>query len=132
MELIKKYTIDYQTIEDWVVSAVGGSAYYWALFWDMSELGGFREGHSLSVRIADACWNHGVEIPIHDVKDIDEDTNQLSDDATPLGFINRENLERGCRLYTENGGDMSEHAYYDANDADTWFQYVVLGEIVYS
>lgn len=131
MELTKKYTIDYSDIENWMVTAIEGGADYWALIWDRSAIKDFRRGEPLSIRIADACWNHDVSFPIYDVEDLDQDTGELSDDAEPIGQVNRDNLERGCRLYVENGGDMSEDADFDANDADVWFQYVVMGEIVY-
>lgn len=114
--------MNYQTIEDWLVTALEGGSNYWYYLPDLSMLAPETKGEPLAVRIAESCWDTDVRIPVFDIEGDSGDE--------PLGFISRENFERGCTLYAEDDRpDMSED--FDADDADVWFQYVVMGEVVY-
>lgn len=114
--------VQYQVIEDWLATALEGGSNYWYYLKDLHMLEGNRRTTPVAELIARQCWEGDVTIPVWDIEG----------DATdePLGFISRDTLERGCKLYTEQyEGDMSDDACGDADDADTWFQLVVLGEI---
>lgn len=62
----------------------------------------------------------GVQIPVHDI----ENPKDL------LGYISKENIERGVKMYCEEHGSLIAEEM-DADDSDILLQYIVLGEIVY-
>jgi len=123
MRIQTTINIDDQDIVDVIVTALEGGSNYWyflpdfnginnPLLYDDSKL-------ALSEKIGVAVLRHGLSIKINDIENPEEF----------LGFINKANIERGLKLYMESQGPFD--AAMDADEADLFLQYVVLGEIVY-
>lgn len=88
---------------------------------DMAVISGIHE--CLVSRIWEAVAE-GKSIPVFDIEDEEE----------KLGEINLENLERGCRIMEEKQPEHFKDAISendDAGTADVFFQFVVMGELVF-
>lgn len=121
--------VQYQVIEDWLVTALEGGSNYWYYLPFVSVLPMDNAGEPLAIQIAKACWYGDTAIDVYDIDDVQPNGKPLVG-AAPIGHISRANLERGCKLYlTDDRGGMGDD--FDADDADVWFQFVVMGEIVY-
>ena len=108
--------IEESDIVDSIVTALeGGSNYWYELHVDTKELGNLDKAPS--ERIALAALS-GYNIQVFDVEEGDY-----------LGDLNKETIERGIKLYSENRGEFDPAM--DADEADCLFQYIVMGEIVY-
>lgn len=121
--------VQYQVIEDWLVTALEGGSNYWYYLPFLSVLPMDNAGEPLAIQIAKACWYGGTEVDVYDAEEV-QANGKPEPGAEPIGKISRANLERGCRMYLEDDrGAMDDDC--DADDADVWFQFVVMGEIVY-
>ena len=115
-----------KTLEDlWVTAYEGGSS-YWAMtnikFGDMAKRR-IDDLGSTSEYLFKRMWYDGASYKIFDVESMDM-----------LGDISKEAMLRGCEvLMSENPDEFKliEDEAWDANTADIWFQYSVLGELVY-
>jgi hypothetical protein len=129
VESVGGYYLPYQTTEDLIVTALEGGSNYWYFLPDLSMVpkttGSFgkNEIDPMSIRIAKAI-EAGVKVPVQDIED-----SQL------LGYITKEGVRNALgKMAASNykavaGRIISED--YDAGDADAWFQYAVMGEVVY-
>lgn len=122
METIKIQTSFYITeeqVKDVLCTALeGGSNYWYDLDIDVPLNMTYDE------HIVEQVMK-GESIPVYDIED-DED-----EEREPLGYISLANIKRGFKLYAEHNDIEALLDGGDANDADTWFQLAVLGEIVY-
>lgn len=118
--------IDNQTIEDLLITALEGGSNYWYYLPDLSMTKKYKEegqAQALSERIFKAVMK-GEVVPVHDAEDEEE----------LLGYISKKNIKRAEKLMKENSPDHYKNALsedWDAETADVWFQYVVLGEITF-
>ena len=116
---MKRNEITENDIIDVLVTALEGGSNYWYFLPDLSmvkEIG--TNGKAISENVAISALN-GATIPVHDTEN----------EECFLGSINKENIERGITLFIQN--DYEFEPDMDASDADTLFQYIVLGEIVF-
>ena len=60
-----------------------------------------------------------VKVPVYD----------LEDDEEILGYLSRENIQKGLDLYVSNRGEFTDDL--DGEESDVFFQYVVTGEITF-
>jgi hypothetical protein len=113
-----------QIEEDLLITALEGGSNYWYYLPDLSMTKKYREeGQATSERIFKAAMS-GEIIPVHDAENEEEF----------LGNISKENFIKAETLMKENSPQhyanaISENS--DAETADVWFQYVVLGEITF-
>jgi hypothetical protein len=111
--------VNIDAVKDMLITALEGGSNYWYYFPDIEMVRkiGF-EGLSLSEKIVRAVIEYGEEVPVYDIED----------ETNILGVISRENIERGLKLYlTDNMLDGGS----DATEADSLFQLIVMGEVIY-
>jgi len=126
--------ISKQGREDLLVTALEGGSNYWYFLNDLkkvndvtlSEDGVKRE--CLSIRISNAVQEHNVEVEVHDNEN----------NADLLGIISVAAMDKAEQLMYDAGGHVrelvlslctDEEFIADAEDADIWLQYVVMGEL---
>jgi len=109
-----------QILEDLFITAFEGGSCYWAEVTDRTPN---APGQSPSER----WFNHimeGGEMRVYDVE---------SNDV--LGYVTKERIDNAFKLMKQAGyGEIVKAAKnedYDAADADMWFQYVVLEDIIF-
>jgi len=122
MEKIKVLTtveFEPQDIIDVLITALEGGSNYWYQFGDSNEGISKFTDKSLSECVGLSVLEKGAIVPIYDY----EDENEL------LGTISKENIERGLKLFIEDGRCFEPEM--DAEDADIFFQFVVMGKIVF-
>tara|TARA_R110000796_G_scaffold215252_1_gene331235 strand:+ start:104 stop:511 length:408 start_codon:yes stop_codon:yes gene_type:complete len=115
--------LEYEMFENIIVTALEGGSNYWYVLGDIK--GCKKMPHKAeSERIAYGLWhNKESKVCIHDVED-GELLGTLTQDRV------REGLALGCGEHMEEIGMMMD-GKYDAWTADTLFQILVMGEIVY-
>lgn len=114
-----------QLYEDLLITALEQGSSYWCSLPDLTMVP--RGPDALSIRIYQAVMN-GVNIPIAD-----------TEDHEPLGVLTKTGIERAITLMSSVSKiSLIPEAYHriksgdwDAADADAWFQFVVMGKIVY-
>jgi len=119
--------ISHQLVQDVLITALEGGSNYWTWFPDSStEIA--RKHHlklkdaptaSLAEKIFTAVIEHDEVIPVHDQEDRED----------CLGDISKESFERGLKLYAMHRGILRDDC--DAEEADCFLQYAVMGEIVF-
>ena len=114
---IKAIEISNEDIVNVIVTALEGGSNYWYNLPDLSMVDRVK-GKSQSENIALSALN-GKAIPVNDLEDEDEH----------LGDLSAENIERGIKLFIEDGREFD--AGIDADEADVLFQFMVMGEIVF-
>lgn len=115
---IKSIKIENNDIIDVIVTALEGGSNYWYNLPDLSMVEKVK-GRAQSENIAIAALS-GISIPVYD----------LGDEEECLGQLSKENIERGIRLYIEDGRGFD--AGMDADEADVLFQFMVMGEITFA
>lgn len=139
-----RQVISNQMIEDLLVTALEGGSNYWFYLPDTRMCEGYESKNPiynkptpLSLQIHEAVLD-GKEVPIMDAETVelyDKKGKELKEPkGDHLGFISKVNYERAEELLLDKhphvlGNILGEN--YDANDADVWFQLVVMGELVY-
>lgn len=116
-----------QDIIDVMVTALEGGSNYWYYLPDLSMVREhFPKGEkpsinqlAMSEKITKAVLEHGAVVPVYDVED----------DDNHLGDISQENIKRGLQLFMDD--KRAWDPGMDAGEADVFFQYVVMSEIVY-
>lgn len=98
----------------------GGSNYWYYLPYVDEVRALYPEKEPLVDKIGKAVMRHNLTVLVSDI----ENQNEI------LGSISRDSLTKGSRLYIESGRDLNPEIM-DACDADVWFQYVVMGQIVF-
>lgn len=127
MEIKITKTIPYDVLESVIVTAMEGGSNYWYWLSDLSMLKGRYPGEPLSIRIAKAVFLDGIDIPVHDCEDPQSELGTLKGDAIQ---------ERLQALADDQG--LSDHldaelrGEGDATSSDVVFQFMVMGELVYS
>lgn len=115
-----------QVIIDSISTALEGGSNYWYNLPDLSMVEKI-EGKYLAERLFISEMN-GAQIPVEDIDEFDED----SDDFEAIGYISKENIERGIQLYIDNGNRLpTDDDPLDGEEADILFQYIVLGDVIY-
>lgn len=110
-----------EDIVDALVGALEGGSNYWYYLPD-TDMVAKIEDKSFTEAIIIAALN-GAVIPVNDLE-------MQEDEPEFLGNISKENIERGLKLYIEDGREF-DPGEMDADDSDVLFQFVVMGEIVY-
>jgi hypothetical protein len=107
---------------DMLVGALEGGSNYWYLLGDLSELP--EIDRSTSERIFDYVQDGG-EIKVFDIED----------ETDVLGVISKATMSGATKKMLGNGAEWAVGEILkendDANTADVWFQFVIMGEIVF-
>jgi len=109
--------------EDLLVGALEGGSNYWYYLPDLSAIKGIKKGEPTAIRIFESV-KKGAIIPVHDCENEDE----------KLGELSMESIKKGEALMKEKSPEHWKNAISDNSDAETadvWFQYVVLGELTF-
>ena len=125
-------TIPMEVLENVIVTALEGGSNYWYYLTDdavrlIRKAVPKNEEAYLSVAILKAVLYHNVEVPIHDAENEDD----------VLGYLSGKTLPQ--RLQELSGDDSYNWALEseiagngDADSSDVVFQYIVLGEVIFS
>lgn len=122
---MEKYfgTVEEQDIVDVIVTALEGGSNYWYYISDTAGIYKYKDlkGLAKAEQIAIAALRYDEPFEVWDIEDPEN----------VLGYINRENILNALKRYMleYDGFDPME---MDAFDADTFLQYVVMDELVYS
>lgn len=118
--------LTYERRSDMLCGALEGGLNYWYYLSNLREVNQFSEmlTQPLVDRIIYAVINKHISVPINDIED----------SSTELGIFNLINIRKGEELMKQyaksHWSDIIKHND-DATTADIWFQYCVLGDIVY-
>lgn len=107
-----------EAIVDALVGALEGGSNYWYFLPDLSMVKKYEDKCKSENIILSALA--GETIPVNDAED----------ETEFLGNISKENIERGLKLFIEDGRDFDPEEM-DADDSDVLFQFIVMGEIVF-
>ena len=111
-QITKTVSIDNQEILDVIITALEGGSNYWYFLRD-------RYADILSSLEAMLLrWDETSCFKVYDIEDED----------TILGYVNIHSIQRGLEFYLE---DYEWDEDMDAEYADTFFQLVVMGDIVF-
>jgi hypothetical protein len=110
-----------QNIIDVMVTALEGGSNYW---YNLPNIEMARKhykdsGLAGSEKVIKAVLEHNEVIPVYDIEDEDNH----------LGDISQANIKRGLQLFMDD--DRAWTPDMDAEQADVFFQFVVMGELVY-
>jgi len=109
-----------QDIIDIMVTALEGGSNYWYNLPNTSAAKKYNDPQfALSELITKAVLEHDEKFQVYDIEDED----------TLLGEISQENFKRGLQMFLDD--DRIWTPDMDAEQADVFFQFVVMGEIVY-
>jgi len=118
-------TVEDKIFEDLLITALEGGSNYW---YYLPEEFNVPEGECLSTWMFKEVMTNSLQVSVCDLEDSEEE------DPNILGYLTKENIIKGTQLMIFKS---PEHFFdllndnMDATTADVWFQYVVLGEIVY-
>ena len=112
---------DTQIVNIFITALEGGSNYWYNLPDIQMARKHYKDsGLAGSEKVIKAVLEHNEVIPVYD----------LEDEDSKLGEISQANIKRGIQLFL-NDGDRAWDEGMDAGEADVFFQYVVMGEIVF-
>jgi co-chaperonin GroES (HSP10) len=122
------WSLSDKEIQDLLVTALeGGSNYWYFLDRDAAQIYSKYGGAKGTTPVVDRIFlaiKAGESIPIRDTEDEEE----------ILGYINTASIKKGTKLfqqeYPQNYVNVKKEEY-DVEDADIWFQLVVLGELTF-
>jgi hypothetical protein len=126
---IVKVAISFEMFQDWIITALEGGSNYWCYIKDHSipkiVKDKYKEENlAFSELIARAIWIDKCAIEVHDQED----------DSELLGVIDMKSVKKGlescCEHHVSVFTKLMEEQY-DANDADVFFQYIVMNEITF-
>ena len=126
--IIVRTSIDYNLFEGWMVTAVEGGSNYW---FDIPEssFGALTietykaDNLSFAELLSKSIWIEKETIEVFDAMS-----------GEMLGEINMKSVKKALEKICENHLDVFERLMseqYDAEDADVFFQYAVLGELTF-
>lgn len=105
-----------EDIIDALITALEGGSNYW--YWIENIPKGLKDTLTSSNLIEWILSNPTNKVEITDIE-----TDEV------LGYLCKDNIKSGIELFISHGGDFDPAM--DAGDADTLFQYIVMGEVVY-
>lgn len=114
-----------QLIEDLFVTALEGGSNYWYMI--RGEFPNKPDGYPLSTWLIQQVLNNGLEVEIEDVENDNINSNLLG----KVNITNIQEAER--RLIGSHPGHYAQIMgdNWDADNADVWFQLVVMQKVVY-
>lgn len=132
MQLQVKLNLEYETFENIIVTALEGGSNYWYMLGDIKgcPLPDEMPDKAPSERIAYGLWhNKDAEVYVYDVDITEEDG-----DSQLLGILTHNSVRERMQLATINHLSELEAMIsgdFDSWTADTLFQVLVMGEVVF-
>lgn len=123
--------VSWQLVEDLLVTALEGGSNYWYLLGniDRKEI---KKDEPLVIYIIRQIRDKDISVAIYDIEEYDEDADK-NDRNDYLGIIDKKNIIESFSLLAEKYPKIWTTIFiednYDANDADIWFQLVVMKEV---
>ena len=127
MKLKLELELSYETFENIIVTALEGGSNYWYVLGSIKGCPSTNDmgGKALSSRIAYGLWhNKDARVCVCDLEDEHEILGILTYDSV------RQMLQLACKDYMKEINMMISEDY-DAWDADTLFQVLVMGEVTF-
>lgn len=109
-----------EDISDILITALEGGSNYWYLLETEGKVFKRSSDKSLSESVIAAVLEKGEEFDVYDIEEED----------LLLGQLSRENIKRGIILSLKEG--INPFQCLDADQADVFFQHVVMGEVRFS
>jgi hypothetical protein len=133
MKLQVKLNLEYETFENIICTALEGGSKYWYMLGDIKgcPLPDEMPDKAPSERIAYGLW-HNKDARV-DILDLEDGTEGIFEDEL-LGTLTYDNVRENMQLATENHLSEIEAMIsgdFDAWTADTLFQVLVMGEVVF-
>jgi len=125
VQVTKEIEISAEQIGDLLEAALYGGSNYWYLL-DTSKITGQGEGEFLAYRLADGLIKGNLRMPVFDVENPEDELGVVSSSSLELGLakMSIEYPENFSRCFEEEG-------QWDAEDADVFFQFITMGEVIY-
>jgi len=125
--------LNYETFENIICTALEGGSNYWYMLGDIigCPLPDEMPDKAPSERIAHGLW-HNKDARV-DILDLEDGTEGIFEDEL-LGTLTYDNVRENMQLATENHLSELESMIsgdFDAWTADTLFQVLVMGEVVF-
>ena len=125
---VSKVAIHYEMFEDWMVTAIEGGSNYWYSIQDGAmpkSIVAKYESEKLpfSILFSKAIWIDKLSIPVHYIE-----TGEV------LGSIDMKSVKKALEAICEHHSEIFEslmNGHFDAEDADVFFQYAVIGELTF-
>ena len=125
---INKVAITYEMFEDWIVTAIEGGSNYWYSIQDEAIPKSIIEKYEeeklpFSILFSKAIWIDKAPVTVHDIET-----------EEPIGQINMKSVKKALETicgHHENVFDALMNQEHDAEDADVFFQYAVMGELTF-
>lgn len=121
----KEIEISAEQIGDLLEAALYGGSNYWYLI-DTSKITGQGEGEFFAYRLADGLIKGSLKMPVYDVENPEDELGVTSFLSLELGLakMSKEYPEHFSRCFEKEGE-------WDAEDADVFFQFITMGEVIY-
>jgi hypothetical protein len=126
---IDKVAITYEMFENWIVTALEGGSNYWCYIKHDSIPNSVKEKYkeetlAFTQLIAKAIWVEKLPIQVYDE----------GQECELLGVIDMKSVKKGLESLCEHHEEIFKKLMkeeYDANDADVFFQYIVMNELTF-
>lgn len=121
--------MDYDTFEGLIVTALEGGSNYWYYLPDLSMVPKNKEAIGVAERVARSVWfNKDASIPVQDAEHR-QLLGHINESAVDAALPRMESLgeKPGIRM----AASRIRSGSWDEGDADAWFQFVVMGKLVY-
>lgn len=113
-----------QIRQDLLVTALEGGSNYWYYLPDLSMTEKYQ---SPELSTSEVIWKAVTKkrvIPVHDAENEEEKLGELSMEQIKIG---EELMKKNAPEHWMNANDEN----WDAETADVWFQFVVMGELIF-
>lgn len=116
-----------EAIGNVLITALEGGSNSWYNLHDLSMIKRDKSKSRVDDIIYNVLSDDTIKIPVSDIEEYDEDANE--EDVEVLGYLSKEAIENGLELFIKDGRAFTDDM--DASEADVFFQFAVLGEIIY-
>ena len=121
----KEIDISAEQIGGLLEAALYGGSNYWYLI-DTAKITGQGKSEFLAYRLADGLVKGTLTMPVYDVENPED----------VLGVVDRQSFKMGLtKMYMDYPEHFSrcfeEDGQWDAEDADVFFQFITMGEVIY-
>jgi len=132
MDITITRKIDPQTITDVMITALEGGSNYWYMT-DVEQIEGLirENGETTTEAIGFSITrNPEFKMPVWDLEEMGDGEPKIDGDGF-LGFLTPESVKKAFETMPPSRLSSILEEEYDADDADVFFQYAVMGEIVF-
>jgi hypothetical protein len=131
MTIDLKLDVSREVLESIFITAMEGGSNYWYYIGEeavraINNVSPRASGMAFSERLFTAVYDYGVQVPIHDIEEID---------GEPIGVLDKETFKERLERCANEGAmwalqqEIDEQG--DATTSDAVFQYLALNDLVY-